>query len=337
VEVTRGPAVESVHRVAVVVVDSDARVVLAAGDHERHVYPRSAIKPLQAIPLVESGAADTPGRDEADIALACASHAGMPLHTERAGRWLADLGLTPDVLVCHAHWPTDDAAARALARDGLLPDRLHNNCSGKHTAMVATALHRGETIAGYHQITHPVQQRILGLLEQMGGHDLTGAARGIDGCGLPVIAMPLGAMALAWARLADPAMLPDHRATAIGRIRRAIADYPDLMSGPGRFDSVFNAAYGGAVLTKGGAEGVACAAVLPTDDTPGLGITLKVADGAGRAAPVALMAVLDHLGVLPAPSGREGHAAVDPWRITSVTNWAGEPVGDIRPVATLPF
>ncbi|MEQ8371100.1 MAG: asparaginase [Alphaproteobacteria bacterium] len=333
VEVSRGPAVESAHRVALAVVDTDGRVLLAAGDYERPVYPRSAIKPLQAIPLVESGAADSAGREPADIALACASHAGMAMHTTRAGRWLVDLGLSPDDLVCHAHWPNDEATAHALVRAGAAPSRLHNNCSGKHTAMLATARHLGEAVAGYDRPGHPVQQRILGLLEQMGGHDLEGAARAIDGCGLPVIAMPLGAMALAWARFADPAGLADRRATAIGRIHRAMADHGDLLAGPGRFDSVLNSVCGGAVLTKGGAEGVACAAIAPTVNTPGLGIALKVADGAGRAAPVALMAVLDRLAVL----SDQASTALQPWRTTPLTNWAGVVVGEIRPVAKPAF
>ncbi|WP_083901018.1 asparaginase [Azospirillum sp. B4] len=325
VEVTRGAMVESRHRGRVVVVDADARVVAHWGDVDGLVYPRSSNKALQAIPLIESGAADAYAVTDEELALACASHQGETMHTQRVAAWLDRLDLSVDHLECGAHLPTHEPTAAALLAAGGRPTALHNNCSGKHTGFLAVAKHKGEKLAGYVRYQHPVQQRILGVIEQVTGQDLSRAPWGVDGCSIPTIGLPLGALALGMARLADPDSLPDRRAEAVTRLRRAWGAHPELVGGTGNFDTEVMRAANSAVLLKSGAEGVCCA-VLPEH---GLGIALKIEDGAPRAAGPAMAAVLKRLGVLP-DTVWDGvaHLAVAP-----VTSRRGDTVGEIRPTA----
>jgi len=328
VEVTRGPLVESRHRGIAVVADRDGRVVLHAGDFERPVFPRSAIKPIQAIPLVESGAVERFGLGDAEIALACASHSGESAHTDTVAAWLARIGCTAADLECGAQAPLDAQTAAALARSGRTPGALHNNCSGKHAGFLTTARARGEPTAGYRELTHPVQQRVLGVLEQMTGQDLGAAPRALDGCSIPTIAVSLGGLAVAMARFADPVDLPERRAAAVARIRAAWAGQPRLIGGRDRFDTDMISATGGRALTKGGAEGVHCACLPEL----GLGVALKIEDGAKRAAEVAMAAVLDRLGLL------DGLAPARAARFTRspVRTWRGLDAGEIRPAEGFP-
>lgn len=327
VDVTRGAMTESRHRGHAIVVDPAARVVRSWGEPETLIYPRSAIKPLQAIALIESGAADAFGLDDAEIALACASHGGEPRHVQAIEAWLKRVGLGVDALACGAHWPTHDASAQALRCAGLGPSAIHNNCSGKHTAMLTTALHKGEPIEGYLAFAHPVQQRILGVLEQMCGVDLADAPRGVDGCGIPVYGLPLGNLALAFARFADPVELPDRRATATLRIARAMTAEPYMVAGGDRFCTALMTATGADIVAKVGAEGVYCAALMKL----GLGVALKIEDGGVRAAEVALAAILRDLGVLDA----DRLAALRRWVEPTLRNRAGKIVGAIRAAASL--
>jgi len=187
VEVTRGDLIESRHRCIAVVTDSHGEVVEAWGEVDRHIYPRSAIKPLQAIPLLESGAADAFRVSGPEVALACASHMGEPMHRDTVRAWLTRLGLGADDLECGPHAPTHGPSADDMVRAGEVPDKVCNNCSGKHTGFLATALHMEEPTAGYSGAGHPVQQRLLALLSEMGGEDLSATERGVDGCGIPVL------------------------------------------------------------------------------------------------------------------------------------------------------
>ncbi len=328
VEVTRGDMVESRHRGALAVVDAAGRVVEAHGDIERPVYARSALKPLQALPLLESGAAERYAASDAEIALACASHTGETRHVEAVRAWLARIGLGVEDLECGSHMPADEAASAALVRAGARPSALHNNCSGKHTGFLATARHLGEPTRGYIRYEHPVQQRILGLLEQMTGLDLGQAPRGIDGCGIPVIGIPLGGMAMAMARLADRDGLPPARAAAAWRVVAAMAAEPFMVGGLGRFCSIVMQAAGDAVVLKTGAEGV-CTGVLRK---LGLGIALKIDDGAARAAEVAMGEALRRLGVL-AP---EHEGLLSALLTPAVSNRAGVEVGMLRPAGDPP-
>lgn len=301
IAVTRGPVVESRHLASLAVVDSDGRVVLQAGDIERPVYPRSAIKPLQTLALIESGAAAAYALGDAEIALACASHGGEPRHVETVAAWLAAIGCATDDLECGAHEPNAQAAARDLLRGGGTPSALHNNCSGKHTGFLAVARHLGHPTAGYIRFDHPVQQSVLGILESLTGLDLSDAPRGIDGCGIPTIAVPLGHLALAMARFADPADQPERRQEACARIRRAIAAEPFMVAGSGRFGTRVMAITGARALIKSGAEGVCCAALPEL----GFGVALKVHDGAERAAEALVGDLLCRFGVLDAEAEDE--------------------------------
>jgi len=292
----RGGAVESRHRGRAVVADRQGRVLAHWGDVDAPCFPRSAVKPILALPLVESGAADAFGFGDADLALACGSHAGQPAHVERVAAILDRLGLTPGHLVCGGHPPFHGPSAEALVRAGRAPGPLHDNCSGKHAGMLATAVHRGEPVAGYAERSHPVQQRGLGALEQMTVQDLGDAPWGRDGCAIPAFAVPLGGLAVAMARFADPAGLPETRIAAVERVRRAWAAAPFFVAGDGRIDTALIEATGGRVLAKGGAEGVHAACVPEA----GIGIALKIDDGAGRAAEVGLLAILEGLGLLGA-------------------------------------
>jgi len=329
VEVTRGTMVESRHRAAVAVVDADGKVVRGWGDIDRPIYGRSAIKPLQALPLIESGAADRYGLGDAEIALACASHNGEPRHVELVGAWLARIGCTIGDLECGGQWPSHDATVAALHRAGRAPTAVYNNCSGKHAGFLSTARHLGEPTRGYVRHEHAVQQRILGTLEQMTGLRLCDAPRGIDGCGIPVIGVPLGNIAMAMARLADADDLPPARAAAARRVLAAMAAEPFLVAGTDRFCTVVMQRAGAKAVLKTGAEGVHTA-VLPT---LGLGVALKVDDGASRAAEAAMGQVLRHLGILT-----EADAAFLAETLTPpVRNRAGLETGRVRPAADCPF
>ncbi len=327
VEVTRGDMVESRHRGSAVVVDTTGKIAASWGDHAMAVYPRSAIKPLQTIPLVESGAAEAWRLDDAEIALACASHGGEARHIETVAGLLERIGLGESDLECGAQWPTNEDAARALARAGEMPCAIHNNCSGKHTGFLTTAVHKGEKTGGYIRFEHPVQQRILGTLEAMCGLDLSAAPRGIDGCAIPTFAIPLENLAWGMARFGAPGEVSDSRAAACRRIAAAMAAEPFMVAGTGRYSSEVLQATGGAALVKNGAEGVFCAA-LPQF---GLGVALKCDDGAGRAAEVILSAILRHVGVLD-----EAMEAKLADRITApVINRNGSRVGDVRATASI--
>jgi L-asparaginase II len=319
VEVTRGDMVESRHRAAAVVMDAAGKALHSWGDVGRLVYPRSAIKPLQTLALIESGAAERFAVSDAEIALASASHDGTPAHTGAVADWLARLSLSERDLECGAHAPMDEEAAHALVQTGRAPGPLCNNCSGKHAGFLTTARHLGEPTAGYIKASHPVQERLKEILGQMGSADLVRAPTGVDGCGIPVYAMPLASLAKAFARMADGDRLEAGRARAAKRIVVAMMANPVLVAGRGRFDTRAMEAGVGAFAAKGGAEGVHVA-IVPS---LGLGVALKVDDGAKRAAEVAMTAILNLLGVLPDGSAK-------PFLATPVVNAAGARVGVVR-------
>ncbi|MGE5502802.1 MAG: asparaginase [Actinomycetota bacterium] len=320
VEVIRGGVVESRHRGAVVVADVTGRIVHAQGDVARRVFPRSALKPVQALPLVETGAADAFGLGPEELALAAASHTGEAVHVDRVAAWLARIGLGADALECGAHPPVDADAAHALARAGALPSALHNNCSGKHAGFLTVARHLGVEPGGYIQPDHPVQRLVTAAIAEMTEADAASTPCGIDGCGIPVFALPLAGLATAMARLADPSALAPSRAAAARRIVAAMTAHPHLVGGNGRLDTRLMASVP-RLATKGGAEGVHVAILSGR----ALGVAVKIADGAGRAAEVALLATLVRLGVLT-----EDQAFALGLR-PELRNMAGRVVGEIRP------
>ena len=329
VEVTRGTMVESRHRASLAVVDANGGVMLSSGAYERMIYGRSAIKPLQAIPLVESGAAEAYGLSPAEIALACASHQGEARHVETVLAWLPRIACELSDLECGAHLPYGEAAMIALLRSGGEATAAHNNCSGKHTGFLTLARHLGVETRGYVKYEHPVQQRILGVLESMCGLDLSDTPRGIDGCGIPVIGIPLGNIALGMARMADPSSQPEARQAACRTILAAMAAEPFMVAGSNRFCTRLMEATNGRALVKTGAEGVYCGAVPEL----GLGFALKVDDGATRAAEVITGRILRKLGILSAAQAESFATLLEP----PLFNRAGATVGQIRAAADLPF
>jgi L-asparaginase II len=327
VEVTRGALVESRHRGAAAVVDAAGRIVHAWGDVEQPIYARSALKPLQALPLVETGAADAFGLGARELALACGSHHGEGPHVAAVGAWLARIGCGVGDLECGAHRPANQEAADALVRAGAEPSALHHNCSGKHTGFLTASRFLGEATRGYIAPDHPAQRRVLATLAAMTGLDLARAPSGTDGCGIPVIALPLSGLARAMARMVDPAGVPAGRADAARRLLDAMAAEPLMVAGSTGFATALLRAAAPHVRAKPGAEGV-FAAALPR---LGLGLALKIDDGAGRADEVALAAILMRLGCLDAAALAALGERVRP----HVRTVAGAAVGEVRPAPAL--
>ena len=327
VEAMRGKRIESAHRGAGAVVDADGRVVMAFGDAERPVYPRSAVKALQALPLVESGAADRLGLSDKEIALSCASHSGSEDHVATARAMLAKVGYDERVLECGVHWPLGEDEARALARSGRRPTALHNNCSGKHAGFVCLSCAMGVDPKNYVAPYHAVQREVAAAIEAVTGARLSGAMRGVDGCAIPTYAVPLVALARGFARFGTGQGLSQGRRNAAAHIRAAVAAHPATVAGRGRFDTEVMSALGARVFTKSGAEGVFCAA-LPES---GLGLAVKADDGAGRAAQVTIAALIRRFGGLDDQTAARLARFVSP----RLANWNGAEVGLLRPAGPL--
>jgi L-asparaginase II len=326
VEVTRNGTVESRHFGAAVVCDFRGNVVEGWGDIESLVFPRSALKPLLAIQLVESGASDQYALSNAELSLACSSHQGEPMHRNLVESWLNRLGLTEDNLACGAVLPEHTESAHKLLAAGQQGCRLHHNCSGKHAGFLTTALHLDMSLDNYHLLEHPLQQLSLDILSDLADIDLRQYPMGVDGCGLPAPTMPLLQLARATARFANPVDLSDNRAQAIYRLHEAIINEPLYIAGHGSVVTELNEVTRGSVLAKTGAEGILTAA-LPGR---GLGIALKIADGSARARAVALLAILDYLDALSDKEGNNLQAHTSP----TIVNSRGLVVGEIRPAAS---
>jgi len=325
VEVWRGALIESTHAVHVAVVDGEGRVVARAGDAARVTYARSAVKPLQALPLVEDGGIERFGITEVELALCCASHNGEPEHVAAALALLGRVGLGEEALACGPTLPMRGETARALLRRGEEPRRVHNNCSGKHAGMLALARLHGWTPAGYERPDHPVQQRVLNTVAAWAGVEPRTVGIGVDGCGVPTFALPLSVLARSFARLGVAAVTKPDSAPA--RIVGAMTRHPEYVAGTGRLCTRLMRAAEGRVVAKLGAEGVYCAAVPGR----GLGLALKVEDGAGRAGEPVLIAVLEQLGAIDAGVAEELLEFAEP----EVRNTRSEVVGRIRAVVEL--
>ena len=313
VEVMRGDQVESRHEVDAVVATADGTVLESWGDPDHPVLPRSSVKPVQALPLVTTGAADAFGLGSVELALSCSSHSGEDGHVGPLADWLARIGCSVDDLACGTHLPLAESAAAVLLAAGDPPGPLHNNCSGKHAGFLTVCRHEGVPFSGYLESSHPLQRdHITPALEEWCGIDLSDHVPGVDGCGIPVWEVPLARLAHGWARLGSgPAGSAEHR------LLSAMRSEPFLVAGTGRACTRLIAESTGGSVVKTGAEGVYCGTV-PDD---GLGIALKARDGAGRASGMAMEWILGTLGRM-----NEGHD--DP-----VRNVAGTVVGTIR-VAT---
>lgn len=320
ITLTRGALTESLHRGSLCIAGPGGDGVVALGDIDQKVYPRSAIKVLQALPLVESGAADAAGFTDRELALACASHSGEIVHAETVRAMLARSGLTESALACGSHWPMNEDASHALAASGGRPSALHNNCSGKHAGMLALAQHLKATPEGYECVDHPVQQCVRRAIEEMTGEAATPEVCAIDGCSVPTWAMPLKGLAGAFAKLATLSGMGEERIKAARRLMHACASEPLMVEGTGRFGTGVMERFGDKAFVKGGAEGIYCAAFPHR----GLGLALKIDDGARRGAE----AVAAH--VIAAIFPREIREISDLYE-TRLTNWRGLHVGDILP------
>ncbi len=306
VEVTRGPIVESKHRGVICALEPDGHTVHQLGDATFLSSTRSTIKPFQAIPVITSGAADAFHFTDAELALICASHGGEALHTEAAAALLQRIGLDESALLCGAQEPFHEATARALRAAQQPSTQLHNNCSGKHTGMLATAVHRGLAIADYIAPAHPLQREIVSVFARFAGlgeHLPTG----IDGCSAPTFGVPLASLALAFARLVSGWDDGDERtAAACKRIVAAMTTHPQMVGGTGRFDTALLAAAAGKLVCKVGAEAVYSVGVLPCEAFPrGLGLAFKMEDGSYRGLGPVVIETLAQLGVLSAAKQEE--------------------------------
>ncbi len=325
VERWRGNWVESLHRGSYAVCDAHGKIVFGAGDPARPVLPRSAVKAMQALALFRSGAVAKFDLDNEAIAIACASHFAEPQHVAVVARTLEYLGLSIDDLECGAHPPSLESAREALKAMGGVPSAIHNNCSGKHTGMLADALALGVPTKGYVGRDHPVQRLVCAGIEEVTGVSLSTDACGIDGCSLPTWAAPLTAFATGFARMATGEGLADDLVQASRRIFAVITAHPFLIRGTGSLDSEAIAAFDGRLVLKIGAEGVFCGALIDK----GLGFALKIDDGNMAAAECA---VANLLLAITEPDAAE--AAILEKRATIANeNWRGIEVGMIRGAA----
>jgi L-asparaginase II len=334
VEAWRGSIVESAHRGALAIVDVDGTVHTALGDIERPIFPRSAIKVLQALPLVESGAADRLRLSDEELALACASHGGEERHARTAAGMLAKAGVDVSALECGAHWPYHDAAIKDMAARGEQPTALNNNCSGKHSGFVCLGclLADGRDVRaflrGYVQPDHPVMREVTAAVQTATGYDLAHTARGTDGCSIPTYAIPLRHLAQAFAKVGTGVGLREGHARAAKRLRAAVAKAPFMVAGSDRFDTRVMERLGARVFCKVGAEGVYCAA-LPE---AGLGVAIKVDDGnTSRACEVAMAAVIEALVQLDDSEATFMRGLSD----ATLLNWNGIEVGRLSAAAPL--
>lgn len=317
--VTRGRVVESRHAVHAAVVSPTGNLLMSAGNPGVFTWWRSCAKPFQVLPLVESGGLEKLQWKQDELALACASHGGEPEHVAIAESMLRSIGLEEGDLACGPHEPLATRGARILRESGHRVTRLHNNCSGKHSAMLAQAVLRGESTAGYEKIEHEVQQGSLRTVALWAGVDVSEIGVAVDGCGVPVFALPLANMALSYARLVTAAAR-GHASAA--RVVHAMTGNPFLIGGTERFDTALMLACRGKVLCKIGAEGVHTLALVDR----GIGLAIKVEDGTPRAQYPAVLALLAQLGELPDPLPE----SLREFAAKPVRNTRGESVGEIR-------
>ena len=322
VVVTRGSDIESRHRVHAAVVDAQGGLVASTRDPHLATSWRSCAKPFQVMPFVESGEFDAVRWGDDELALACASHGGEPEHVAIATKMLASIGLEEGDLVCGPHEPLSPRGARIARENGTRPGRLHNNCSGKHAAMLARARTSHWETRGYERAGHPVQAAILDTVAEWTGVPSGRIGQAVDGCGVVVFALPLDAMARSYARLAAAAARGDE---VPQRIVHAMTSRPFLVGGTERFDSILMEETEGRVLCKVGAEGVHTVAVVEQ----GIGFAVKVEDGNPRAQHPAVLRLLQHLGALPATLA----PPLAEFLVRPVRNTRGETVGEVRPAA----
>jgi L-asparaginase II len=324
VEVMRGGEIESVHAGVVVVVDKEGNIVAGAGDPETFAYFRSSAKPFQAIPLIESGAADRFGFTPAELALCCASHHAEPRHQEQVAVMLAKLGLNETALQCGAPLPSDEEEMGRVLAGLKAPSPLQCDCSGKHTGMLATSLHLGFPLDNYLDPEHPLQQQIKAIIAEVCQVPAADLRMATDGCSLPTFGAPVQSFATAYATLADP---EGPHADAQIRLRSAMVAYPENVSGRDSLVTDLMLLSNGAVVAKTGAEGLLCMAI----PSQGLGIAIRIGDGSFRAHPVVAASVLEQLNL----AGSSVIANILDRHSPDIRNHNGRLVGELRPAFVL--
>lgn len=345
-EVTRGRIVESIHYGSMAVVDSNGKLIASHGDPQTVAFLRSSAKPFQALPFVERGGAEYFGFTQRELAISCASHEGSGLHVQTVTQLQKKIGIEEGNLQCGTHMPGDVDELKSLIVHDQQPTTNHNNCSGKHTAMLAHAKMRGLPLDNYLDTHHPVQKDILTIFAEMCLLTAKQVELGTDGCSAPNFAVPLYNAALAFARLCDPHELSEARASACRKITSAMTAHPEMVSGYGEFDEQLMKACEGRIVCKRGAEGYQIVGLLPGvlgTDSPGLGIALKVSDGdasrmgsglesTNRVRPAVTLEILRQLGVLSLKQ-EQALAGFGPEK--SVTNHRGMVTGKSHPVFKL--
>lgn len=319
VEATRGSIVETFHRGSVAIVNADGKTFLSIGDVDTPMYFRSTAKPLQALPLLESGAADKFNLSKEEITLACSSHSGEKKHTDAVKKWLERIGLSLDDLECGVAIPYGAEAAFKLKAEGGKPEQVHNCCSGKHAGFMTLAVHMGFPVKGYSKQDHPVQKMIKTSFEKLIGREIIDSQIGTDGCGVPVYCFSLKEVAFAFANLSE-------NSKDMKRIIDAILQCPEYLGGKNRYDTEVTKISGN-VITKSGVQGAQIAIVTEK----GYSVTLKIDDDNETAKRVAMSAILNELGAL----NDEHIKKLERWLKPDMKDANGKIVGHIRPSAFL--
>jgi len=325
VQIIRGSRLEAVYRGAMAIVNARGHLIASNGDTNLTTFLRSSAKPFQLLPLVESGGADHLGFSDRELAVMAASHNGEEFHVQAVVGILARLGLDESALQCGAHPPLHPPSARVLENAQQQPSALHNNCSGKHSGMLAQCVDRQLPIADYVSPQHPVQVAIKQTLAELASVSPDSIDVGVDGCSVPTFALPLSAAALAFARLADPSELSDPRRSALQRIASAMMAHPEMVAGTKRLDTEVMYIGKGRIVVKGGAEGYYGIGIL---SSPGLGVAIKMEDGdGGRGRNAVVIEVLRQLDAL----NGEGLASLAHYAAGPMKNHRGLIVGEVRP------
>lgn len=345
-ELLRGRIVESVHYGSIAVVDADGKLLASHGDPQTVAFFRSSAKPFQALPFVERGGVEFYGYTPRELALSCASHESAAIHLEAVAALQRKVGIVEDNLQCGGHMPGDVDMFRKFVISGETPTANYNNCSGKHTTMLAHAKMRSLPLENYLEISHPIQQDILNTLAEMCEYEREKIELGVDGCSAPNFALPLYNAALGMARLCDPRSLPELRAAACRKITSAMTSYSEMVSGFGEFDCEVMKIGAGRIVTKRGAEGYQIMGILPgvlSPDSPGVGVAIKVSDGdlgqrkddlteSSRVRSTIALEILRQLGAL-SPEQVQSLSKFGPVR--TLKNHRGIVTGQARPAFTL--
>ncbi|WP_019414013.1 asparaginase [Paenisporosarcina sp. TG20] len=327
VKVTRGDLVESIHRGHIAVVNANGELLYGVGNPDEVIYARSSMKPLQSIPIVETGAADNFNFDQADLSITCASHNGEEQHTVKVQSILDRAELSISDLQCGTHNPRWPDTYEALIKRGGEVTPIYNNCSGKHSGMLVTAKHMNETTIDYYKLDHPVQKRIIEAISELTEVPVAEIEIGIDGCGLPVHGMPLKNVALGFAKMADSRSLPTKRQEAVNKITTAMMEEPELIGGTDHFCTDFMRILDGRMFAKDGAEGVFCIG----DKETGIGIAIKIEDGNVRATYPVAIEVLSQLGLLSDLQKKQ----LRKYHYPQLLNARKEQIGELSPDFTL--